>query len=701
MPAPQAKTREETRSSQGTYASVVENWTCTTETKNDERSVNYFGKKSIADISIFGMSAQALLDTGSQATIIPVKLLKRAVKEGVNLDPYVERLPSPDATIRDASGNPMTFMDTIKVSIGLNGEEKSIPSYVGRCFDEMVILGTDALESFNLELVHAAKVESGRNPQEREGLKAQVARRTFVPPGATKLVAVTCASVSRLESPVFTSQHPLIVDGICATSGKETYLPVTNNTPKALCLKEAKLWGNGIMKISPPENEETSTDLEQSVVICGINAEDSEWLKELREDQDYKEIIRELEAGNDSKDVKLPRYGEGDNAPLGFFYRCPGRLHGEDSFSCSIRDKRFKDVVPDAGETLRDIRFDTIFSLARLISIYESERSDDSRRLLMIDPKYPYVSITGAQKAFTFFMHCCHHVFRSLTLHDGSLLSLPHDGGTGCPINELNDLNNEGVRFAKMHSWDDVMAATQDQTQTLLLLPDGFRDVNSTFKPQRNVDRRIYWKLSDIISQLETTGARSCVIVGPTTDVGPAKRDWCRLASALAAAARNGTRTIVVAPPRGDAAYAQNRLELIKAAELAKKSVPLMSRNIVSLIPLMESSSEPSHGPSAHPRESSTDAYSDDTMVEYLTAMLDYIKAEVQLPRLVRTLRRAQRVREHFQERKARYRGAGGAHSSQDTHYASSSHRPTPYPAASRGSRGASYRRRFYGHPPY
>ncbi|KAK5972311.1 hypothetical protein GCK32_020134 [Trichostrongylus colubriformis] len=701
------------------------------------------------------MSAQALLDTGSQATIIPVKLLKRAVKEGVNLDPYVERLPSPDATIRDASGNPMSFMDTIKVSIGLNGEEKSIPSYVGRCFDEMVILGTDALESFNLELVHAAKVESGRNPQEREGLKAQVARRTFVPPGATKLVAVTCASVSRLESPVFTSQHPLIVDGICATSGKETYLPVTNNTPKALCLKEAKLWGNGIMK------------------------KDSEWLKELREDQDYKEIIRELEAGNDSKDVKLPRCsrkfrvadffldngelllvvenstvkvvpkskrkalfteahggplaghlnarklcrklrkivfwegmeadiakwatldGDGDNAPLGFFYRCPGRLHGEDSFSCSIRDKRFKDVVPDAGETLRDIRFDTIFSLARLISIYESERSDDSRRLLMIDPKYPYVSITGAQKAFTFFKHCCHHVFRSLTLHDGSLLSLPHDGGTGCPINELNDLNNEGVRFAKMHSWDDVMAATQDQTQTLLLLPDGFRDVNSTFKPQRNVDRRIYWKLSDIISQLETTGARSCVIVGPTTDVGPAKRDWCRLASALAAAARNGTRTIVVAPPRGDAAYAQNRLELIKEAELAKKSVPLMSRNIVSLIPLMESSSKPSHGPSAHPRESSTDAYSVDTMVEYLTAMLDYIKAEVQLPRLVRTSRRAQRVREYFQERKARYRGARGAHSSQDTHYASSSHRPAPYPAASRGSRGASYRRRFYGHPPY
>ncbi|KAK5976149.1 hypothetical protein GCK32_000511 [Trichostrongylus colubriformis] len=276
------------------------------------------------------------------------------------------------------------------------------------------------------------------------------------------------------------------------------------------------------------------------------------------------------------------------------------------------------------------------------------------------------------------------YIGHSLTLHDGSLLSLPHDGGTGCPINELNDLNNEG---------SDADAPTA---------PRWISRCQFGVQAQRNVDRRIYWKLSDIISQLETTGARSCVIVGPTTDVGPAKRDWCRLASALAAAARNGTRTIVVAPPRGDAAYAQNRLELNKATELAKKSVPLMSRNIVSLIPPMESSSEPSHGPSAHPRESPTDAYSVDTMVEYLTAMLDYIKAEMQLPRLVRTSRRAQRVRKYFQERNARYRGARGAHTSQDTHYASSSHRPAPYPAASRGSRGASYRRRrFYGHPSY
>ncbi|VDO39265.1 unnamed protein product [Haemonchus placei] len=100
-----------------------------------------------------------------------------------------------------------------------------------------------------------------------------------------------------------------------------------------------------------------------------------------------------------------------------------------------------------------------------------------------------------------------------------------------------------------------------------------------------------------------------------------------------AAAARNGTRVIVPTPPRGDAAYTQIRFELNQAVDLAKKSAALMSRNITSMISLLESGSEPSHGPAAHPRRRSFEAYLTETMSEYLKAMMEYIKSEVRLPR--------------------------------------------------------------------
>ncbi|EPB72892.1 hypothetical protein ANCCEY_08028 [Ancylostoma ceylanicum] len=98
------------------------------------------------------MDALALLDTGSQTTIIPLQLLKKAVKLKINLDNFVERVQEPAVEVRDASGNEMEFLDTIRVEITLQGRRKSIAAYVGRGVDEVVILGTNALELFELRL---------------------------------------------------------------------------------------------------------------------------------------------------------------------------------------------------------------------------------------------------------------------------------------------------------------------------------------------------------------------------------------------------------------------------------------------------------------------------------------------------------------------------------------------------------------------
>ncbi|KIH69155.1 zinc knuckle [Ancylostoma duodenale] len=361
---------------------------------------------------------------------------------------------------------------------------------------------------------------------------------------------------------------------------------------------------------------------------------------------------------------------DGDTSPLVLFFRCPGRLHqnggAEYAFSCSIREKKFKDVVPSAGETIGEIKFDTIYSLARYISIYDHEKNEERRRFLMMDRNYKFITISGAKKAFTFFKKCCDHVFRSLTLHDGSLLSLSHDGGLGIPIEQLNEINripieqlneinNEAVKFAKTNSWEEL-ATTADQMKVVVLLLDPFRNVNTAFKEQQNVERLIYRSI-EIGSMLEATDAQKCILVGPTTDVTPPKRDWCKLSSSLANAARNGVSIVAVAPPRGDNAYFQKRIEMNNSIEIARNAAVLMKQNIVSLIPMVENGNEPSHGPGAHPRKSGSESYSKDVMKEFFSCLQEYVRAQIQLPSFEAT-GASNRTRDYFkamrEQRKSR-----------------------------------------------
>lgn len=127
----------------------------------------FFGKKFLERIRIFGMDATALLDTGSQATIVPLELLKKAVKLKINLDKYFESVPGPAVKVRDASGNEMEFLDTIRVATTLlQGCLEFITTFFGRGVDEVVILGTNALELFKLRLQRIDKPTYEQNARE-------------------------------------------------------------------------------------------------------------------------------------------------------------------------------------------------------------------------------------------------------------------------------------------------------------------------------------------------------------------------------------------------------------------------------------------------------------------------------------------------------------------------------------------------------
>ncbi|VDO05407.1 unnamed protein product [Haemonchus placei] len=109
--------------------------------------------------------------------------------------------------------------------------------------------------------------------------------------------------------------------------------------------------------------------------------------------------------------------------------------------------------------------------------------------------------------------------------------------------------------------------------------------------------------------------------------------------------------------PGANTDYAQNRIEMNQDADLAKKSAALMSSNITSMIRLIESSSEPSHGPAAHPRRQLR-AYLKETMSEYLEVIMEYKKSEVRLPVLVEKPMRSARAERVRRTSRKRERGA-------------------------------------------
>ncbi|XGW22220.1 hypothetical protein V3C99_004877 [Haemonchus contortus] len=74
------------------YASLVEKWVYTSYWEPTSKTCELFGEKPLARITLCGSETTVLLDTGSQATIIPVRLLKRAIdmlKRDVDLDKYI------------------------------------------------------------------------------------------------------------------------------------------------------------------------------------------------------------------------------------------------------------------------------------------------------------------------------------------------------------------------------------------------------------------------------------------------------------------------------------------------------------------------------------------------------------------------------------------------------------------------------------
>ncbi|KAL6734242.1 hypothetical protein Aduo_004803 [Ancylostoma duodenale] len=137
----------------GSFSTLLDRFLCSsTVTEVNDRAKELFGPKSVVNVGMMEMQVEALLDTGSETSIIPISLFKVARERNIDIDTYVERIPRVDAIIRNASGKQMKFLDTIRMKVRLNGISRPVAFHVGEGLDRLVILGTNALELFGIAL---------------------------------------------------------------------------------------------------------------------------------------------------------------------------------------------------------------------------------------------------------------------------------------------------------------------------------------------------------------------------------------------------------------------------------------------------------------------------------------------------------------------------------------------------------------------
>ncbi|EYC20635.1 hypothetical protein Y032_0021g329 [Ancylostoma ceylanicum] len=101
------------------FSTVVEAWLCKSSITGGKVN-GLVGPKHIVQVKCLNIIIPAMIDTGSQLTIMPLNVLVKAKENGVDMDNMCQQLPQEDLNVFDASGNKMDQPDR-PANAGLSG----------------------------------------------------------------------------------------------------------------------------------------------------------------------------------------------------------------------------------------------------------------------------------------------------------------------------------------------------------------------------------------------------------------------------------------------------------------------------------------------------------------------------------------------------------------------------------------------------
>lgn len=260
------KTTAQRRKAEGpkVFTASLDKWLCGA-VESAWRKDGLVGERTVRNVNLLGLSKKALLDTGSQISIVPLEMLRAAREAGFDLNADVEEVPirCQDA-VYDASGNRMRFKGAVQLTLQLEGDAKQrVSLFVMAGGDDMIVLGTNALHLLGFGLTKVTESpylqphpnERGKcltansaGTSQREQRKfadtttVVVSRRAYIRPGETKLVTIKCNQKSK-EGIVW-SDNDLIPDMVCTDLGNTVDVAVSNNSTDARILRAGQKVGN-------------------------------------------------------------------------------------------------------------------------------------------------------------------------------------------------------------------------------------------------------------------------------------------------------------------------------------------------------------------------------------------------------------------------------------------------------------------------
>ncbi|VDO76116.1 unnamed protein product [Heligmosomoides polygyrus] len=229
------------------FTASLSKWRCGV-TKVNGLHEDLVGAQTTAQVQLLGMTRTALLDTGSQVSIIPLQMLVNALQNG--------------KAVYDASGNPTSFKGAAKLTVEVDkGPRHRIGLSVMAGGDDVIVLGTNALKKLGWSLAPnaqssrgRAEVSRGRRHQRQQAevkeaavqqrrTKASeviaVARRICLKPGETKVVSPHRDEMKQGE--VVRSSGEILPDTKGQSAQHQFLIPKTNSFAGAKMFREGEV----------------------------------------------------------------------------------------------------------------------------------------------------------------------------------------------------------------------------------------------------------------------------------------------------------------------------------------------------------------------------------------------------------------------------------------------------------------------------
>ncbi|KAL6743019.1 hypothetical protein Aduo_016106 [Ancylostoma duodenale] len=231
-----------------TFTTTLRQWSCSaTHAKGDANEL--LGVQTLATVELLGLKRRALLDSGSQVSILPLELLLTAQSSGFDLDADVEEIPQLEhPPIYDASGNRMNFKGAVRLSMRLkNGPRKRVAFLMIKGSEERLVLGTNILgmlgynlckvrnnqKSVEAKQSNMKRKKSGQKIRQRILMNAanstiencpKVVARAYIKTGGKKAAKTVEATVpDKGKENVLLSLDKLVPHTICAGSKTELW----------------------------------------------------------------------------------------------------------------------------------------------------------------------------------------------------------------------------------------------------------------------------------------------------------------------------------------------------------------------------------------------------------------------------------------------------------------------------------------------